>query len=455
MTNHPDTHLLLFRRCVVLAGALLVVLALGLWTGLRETERNREAEGPAQAQAPRIASLRVVWPTPEKTASGLSPYGPGFERELITRFSTGHDLQVEWITADSREEAFSLLRSGNADLAVGFAEDPERDGADMARLPQGIESGKPYAHFRPVRVGGPDFTLAPRSDDDDAPDAPEYPLFSPAMDIGGSDSPLLLDPASFSLWLPLLGNARAEMTRDMLLPHRWFWRTDNPELAEQLARFWDAEERTEHLDELIERYYGFLPKRFLPGDIMDLWDAMQNRLPQYSDMILRAAERTGVPPLLLTAVIYRESRFNPDAVSETRVRGIMQLTTATAAMLGVNRNDPAQCIMGGARYLKSIWESLEDKDLDGWERWFMTLAAYNQGPGSLNGAMRISRQLGDSGTTWAELKKAYPRLRDSRGREAVNFVDSVRYYYFILHGLIGLAPPEMEHLATFLSAGSS
>jgi membrane-bound lytic murein transglycosylase F len=438
MPKPLDEHLLFFRRSAVLAGIFLLAATVGVWVSL----------GPPAEQARDEAAnrLRIACPDPAKTANVLAPYGPGLERELIAAFCARQALVPSWRVVVSREEAFALLRAGDVDLAVGFGDDE----AGSAAREKDIRAGKSYAYFRPVRIEGLEL-LPPDADGEESAD-PEYPIFSPAMDLGEAGDTLLLDPASFSLWLPLLGDVSFETMRGML-PHCWFWKENSP-LDERFSAFWEEEGREEQLAELTERYYGFLPKRLPPGDILDLWDAAQNRLPAYRDMIIKAADETGVPPLLLAAVIYRESRFKPDAVSATRVRGIMQLTTATANMLGVDRNDPAQCIMGGARYLRSIWDDLADKDLGGWDRWFMTLAAYNQGPGSLNGAMRISRNLGDTGATWSELKKAYPRLRNSRGYEAIAFVDSVRYYYFILHGLIVLSPGEMQHLAPFLTVSA-
>lgn len=441
MPTHLDEHLLFFRRLAVLAGILLLALSLGAWSWLDTVENKR--------QAPPAGMLRIAVPDPEKTPNVLSPYGPGLERELIAAFCDQYGLRPSWHIVTSREEAFALLRENVVDLAAGFGDDE----AGSAAGEKGIQAGKSYALFRPVRLEGAKLATPNEAGDDDAAPLTDYPVFSPAMDLESADESLLLDPAAFSLWLPLLGDMKSETVRGTLLPHCWFWR-ENCHLGPDFTAFWEGEGREEQLAELTERYYGFLPRRLLPGDILDLWDAVHNRLPAFRDMIVAAAEETGVPPLLLTAVIYRESRFRPDAVSATNVRGIMQLTTVTANMLGVDRNDPAQCILGGARYLRSIWDDLEDRRLGEWDRWFMTLAAYNQGPGSLNGAMRVSRELGDSGTSWKELKKAYPRLKNSRGQEAVAFVDNVRYYYFILHGLIVLSPAETQHLAPLLTVST-
>jgi soluble lytic murein transglycosylase-like protein len=89
--------------------------------------------------------------------------------------------------------------------------------------------------------------------------------------------------------------------------------------------------------------------------------------------IHRAAAAAGVDPQLLTAVVWTESDFVPDAVSSAGAIGLAQLMPATADMLGVDPNDPEQNLMGGARYLSDMIERYDGR-LD------LALAAYNAGP---------------------------------------------------------------------------
>ncbi|MCP5116244.1 MAG: lytic transglycosylase domain-containing protein, partial [bacterium] len=90
--------------------------------------------------------------------------------------------------------------------------------------------------------------------------------------------------------------------------------------------------------------------------------------------IERVAEREGLTPDLLRAVIDRESAFDPCAVSVKGAQGLMQLMPATAAELGVSDPlDPQQNIDGGARYLGQLLTRYGG-DIS------LALGAYNAGP---------------------------------------------------------------------------
>jgi len=108
---------------------------------------------------------------------------------------------------------------------------------------------------------------------------------------------------------------------------------------------------------------------------------VQERLVQiyrrYRAAIDEAAAATGLPPELITAVIYHESGGNPRAVSRAGARGLMQLMPRTARGLGVSDSfDPRQNIMGGARYLRGQLDRFGGNLA-------LALAAYNAGPGNV------------------------------------------------------------------------
>jgi len=92
------------------------------------------------------------------------------------------------------------------------------------------------------------------------------------------------------------------------------------------------------------------------------------------------AERQGVPLSLVQGVVDTESKgiFNaigPKTKTGDRAYGPMQLMSATAKDLGVNRMDWKDNIRGGVKYLGQLSEQFQDPSL--------VMAAYNAGPGNV------------------------------------------------------------------------
>lgn len=97
----------------------------------------------------------------------------------------------------------------------------------------------------------------------------------------------------------------------------------------------------------------------------------------YESCFQAAADAYQVPVDLLKAMGKVESNFTADAVSPCGAQGIMQLMPATARNLGVSDSfDPAQNIMGGAKYLRQLLDRFHG-DVS------KAVAAYNAGPGAV------------------------------------------------------------------------
>ena len=98
-------------------------------------------------------------------------------------------------------------------------------------------------------------------------------------------------------------------------------------------------------------------------------------MPKYlSTVIEEAAAHYDIDPNFLAAMAFKESAFNPRAVSRRGAQGILQLMPRTAKALGVqDAFDVRQNVFGGAKYLRELLDRFNgDQEL--------ALAAYNLGP---------------------------------------------------------------------------
>ncbi len=105
--------------------------------------------------------------------------------------------------------------------------------------------------------------------------------------------------------------------------------------------------------------------------------SLPERFRKLDPIIQKAGETFGVDPDLIRSVIYHESGLDPEAVSSSGAKGLMQLLDTTAAEMGVeNVWDPAENIFGGTRYLKSLLNRYDGDEV-------LALASYNAGPGNV------------------------------------------------------------------------
>ncbi|WP_051748224.1 membrane-bound lytic murein transglycosylase MltF [Nevskia soli] len=193
---------------------------------------------------------------------------------------------------------------------------------------------------------------------------------------------------------------------------------------------------------LRDRYFGHINETDYQG-VTQFTTDVQARLPRYRAYFEDAAKRYGLDWRVVAAIGYQESHWDPAAISPTGVRGIMMLTTETAADLKVaNRENAAESIRGGARYFQQIMGQLPPQIAEP-DRTWMALAAYNQGVGHLLDARALAAQLGGDPNRWLDVRNALPLLSRerwfkktrhgyARGREAVGFVGNVRNYYDML-----------------------
>lgn len=141
-----------------------------------------------------------------------------------------------------------------------------------------------------------------------------------------------------------------------------------------------------------ERFYSSKPEYL---------QRMFSRGERYLFYIVEELERRGMPTEL-ALLPFVESAMNPEAVSSAKAAGLWQFIPSTGKAYNLhqnwwvdNRRDPVKSTHAALDYLQRIYE-MQGKD------WFLALASYNWGEGSVARAMR-KNELRDRPTDYLSL----------------------------------------------------
>ncbi len=231
---------------------------------------------------------------------------------------------------------------------------------------------------------------------------------------------------------------------EISLPQQIAWgvRKNAPELLNEINK-WLAQIKRRPAFNVVYNKYFKSPKTLRAKVQSDYSSLTGGKISLYDEFIKEKADELGWDWRLLAAQIYRESKFDPDAVSWMGAIGLMQLLPETGQMFGIeNLNDPYQNIVAGTSYLKwldNIWlEKIPDPE----ERVKFVLASYNVGQGHILDAYRLTEKYGSNANSWDEvksflLKKCNKEYFDDpvvetgycRGDEPVTYVDIILNRY--------------------------
>lgn len=391
----------------------------------------------------------------------------GFEHDLLVEMGAELKMPVRFIVYGSTTQVLNAVRRGDAHLAAaGLGLNEQRKGIRWSPSVRDMKlviaaSGELANTIKtPEDLAG--HTITVRRNTLAAEQMKAYQADLPGVKLkrisGRRDAQILADVAdgkidlfvTDSVHLTAAAVLRPELKAVVKLPNQasmaWAMPANaSPALVETVTGFLERARAEGLIDRLEDRYFGHI-ERLDQTDISAFVDRMQTRLPRYIPFFKAAEADTGVDWRLLAAIAYQESQWDAFATSFTGVRGLMMLTDDTATRMGVrDRLDPAQSIMGGARYYALIRESI-DEDVPEPDRSWMAVAAYNLGLGHLRGARQIARSMKRDNSTWISMRGVLPLLSrpsfarrlkagPARGGEAVIMTENVRAFYDILQRL--------------------
>lgn len=180
--------------------------------------------------------------------------------------------------------------------------------------------------------------------------------------------------------------------------------------------------------------------------------AKPSLLSPYDQMIGRYAEAAGLDWRFVAAVIYEESRFDADSVSEAGAYGLMQVMPAAAQDVGEGSfREPEANVRTGVRYLQRLereYRQARDRD-----RQALMLAAYNMGAAHVADAQKLARRFGYDPWRWdgamdvmvslLEEPAVYEHLPNgfAQGRSVAAYVDRVLERFALYRRDLPAVPP--------------
>ncbi|EKF73009.1 ligand-binding/transglycosylase domain-containing protein [Alcanivorax hongdengensis A-11-3] len=396
----------------------------------------------------------------------------GFDYDLIKDFAKQQGLRLSMVVRDSPSAMFAALSAGDGDvIAASMTDTPERRKRGWNFTDRYLEINEQLigsADKEPITdpawlagravVVNPETaymdTLNELQDNDDID-----------VDIEpreGASTESLIDAVAdgeFELTLADSHLAAMESTyRDDIkvlytFPQTkniaWGLRADQTELKKRLNAYIHRQYRGLFYNVTYNRYFkekktiaAHESYRVAPGKAISPFD----------DMVKREALKYGLDWRLVTAQMYQESRFNPNAHSFAGAQGLLQVMPRTAREFGYsNLKKPEQGIAAGLAYFNWLEERFPPR-IDLADKLYFTLAAYNAGHGHVEDARRLAQKLGKDPDRWfGEVEQAMLLLSKPqyarqarygyvRGSEPVQYVRKIKNRYLAYVSALDGAP---------------
>lgn len=352
--------------------------------------------------------------------------GMGYDYELIRSFARDHELELEIKVLDDLNAMFDRLSKGDGDLvACNLNITPERQ--EMAAFT------RPLFRTRQVlvqRKTGDTLQFVSEWQDLNGKEVYVHTISTGYANLLAAASrhavnPSIIDPSgslSSEKLIQLVAEGQIDFTiadenlarlNATYFPNldvgfaiteeqdvAWAVRKDADTLLTKLNTWLEDPKNSRRINFIRHKYFEQLKSQ--QARVRSAYSSLDGkRISDYDESIRKYSKTLSWDWRLLAAMIYHESRFNPEARSWAGAFGLMQLMPATAERFGIDTTQTQEAnIKAGAaylRYLDRYWRKhIDDPD----ERINFILASYNVGPGHVQDARAIAIQTGKDPNVW-------------------------------------------------------
>ncbi len=387
----------------------------------------------------------------------------GFEYELAQAFAKELGVELEVLTPPVGVELTAWLKAGKGDVIAGLATADENDVAPLRvsvaylETPAQIliQSAEPGLRDL-TALAGKTIALQPDALYAQQLLAPALALPLPpvlvnvrsdngigealrALDQGQAAAMIVTSPLAEFVHKVHPGKLRTVWTSSAPVRLVWAVRPEQTDLLQAINTYLEKVNRSGLRKILFEKY--FIAAEHL-RNITRVREStlITRRLSRYDHLIARHAEEAGFDWRLVAALIFEESRFDNERISEAGAYGLMQITPMAAQDMGVkNYMAPRGNIAAGVKYLRTLARQFPHGRSD--DQLALVLASYFIGPGHVEDAQRLARVLGYDPHCWAEsMERVLPLLENpayhsqtlhgfAPGSRAVHYVNAIRKRY--------------------------
>jgi len=343
----------------------------------------------------------------------------GFEHDLVVDFAKSIGVHAEFIVAPTRAAlvawlldgvgdvvAAGLTRGDTAERLVAYsrsynrvvemavtdtADTALRSPADLAGRTVAVRASSSYWQTATrLRDEGIPLTLLAVPEDMETEEVLER-VAAGEYDVTFADSPIL---ATELTWRD---DIRGAFPVTDTVDYGWIVQPGDTALLAAINTYLDRTVRGTFYNLTKTKYFGNpkASRRYVTGR-----PERTGAISPFDDLARRYADRYDFDWILITAQMYEESRFDPNVVSFAGAVGLMQVMPQTARGFGFRSlREPAVNIHAGTRYLRHVYDLLDDVP-DSTERYWFALAAYNAGLGHINDARRLAEERGRNPNIW-------------------------------------------------------
>lgn len=225
----------------------------------------------------------------------------------------------------------------------------------------------------------------------------------------------------------------------------WAMRKDSPKLEKQVNAYIKTAKQGTLLGNVIYNKYldntGWFSKALDPKNVQQL-DRLISLFKKYGD-------KYDFDFLMIAAQAFQESKLNQNKVSPKGAVGIMQVLPSTARDRNVNIkniNKIENNVHAGVKYMRFIRDRyFSDDAISNDDKVYLSLAAYNAGPGNIAKMRRLATKHGYDPNKWFGNVELMARRNISS--EPVTYVANINRYYVIYKQLESLQQIRQEQQA--------